>query len=128
MAPDLVIGAGRLETRRSTHIALFRESIVGASLRDPRGVDFALTVRATCDLAVSGLPDLIDAALDDGFALGATPNISDHAWVTQEWSEWWTVMSSYRSGLLNAPTFVPLDPPGFDTLTDPLRQARIPAQ
>ena len=32
-------------------------------------------------------------------------------------------MSTYRSGQLNAPMFVPLDPPDFETLTDPLRQA-----
>lgn len=91
----------------------------------PEELNFALTVRATCDLAVSGLPDLIGAALDGGFALGATPTISDHTRTSQEWSEWWTVMSTYRSGQLNAPMFVPLDPPDFETLKESpaLRQA-----
>lgn len=89
----------------------------------PEDLNLALFVRSSCDFKVSGLPDLIGAALDDGFDLGATRIVSDHALSSQEWSEWWSLMSRSRSGLLSAPTVAPLDPPDFETLTDPLRQA-----
>lgn len=93
----------------------------------PEELNFALAVRAAYGLAVSGLSDLVGAALDDGFVLGETPAGSDHVRTSQEWSEWWTVMSTYRSGQLSAPHIWPLDPPDFETLKDvpALRQACV---
>ncbi|HDH27222.1 MAG TPA: hypothetical protein ENH00_13685 [Actinobacteria bacterium] len=80
----------------------------------PEDLNFALGIRASLGLSVSGVSQLAAGLLEDGLAV--TEFGLDLTGAAREWPEWWNQMTGLAAGRSGLSVLGRFDPPAFDSL------------